>query len=474
MILAGTLELTSKVRYGITSRGVPIFRFIPYDKRFSPMAVGCSQRNLFYNVHAIVEPSSSVNPGQLQRATMIQNLGRPTLDSELKVLLTTYAYDSRKEMKTAPKIVDEIFIFTKAREFLPGKTFHIDPPGCLDVDDSFTMQQTATNIWRIAINIADVCARVPENGDIDTFAKNRATSFYTPSGEAIVSMLPKEIEAQASLLPGEKKLTVSLIFNYNTAEKSISDIKWQLTETQTTTSYTYDQADAAFISCQELQVLNSLSKNLNKDDSNTVLSSHTWVESMMIFYNKQAGKLLASVGAGILRRHVKANTMPSIEGVPEFLSYESAEFCLPGEDTFHWGLDSEFYAYASSPIRRYADLLNQREIKRIVERQPIQKQTQDLVDSLNRRQKQAKAFSRDLFFATNLSNHACNSDVVGIVIQEEKTKVWVQPWNRVITVKNLEQKLAIGSKVLIQWYECREQPRWKDKIVFKLTQYMCV
>lgn len=35
--LGGILELTSKVRYGLTSRGAPLYRFIPYDKRYSPL-----------------------------------------------------------------------------------------------------------------------------------------------------------------------------------------------------------------------------------------------------------------------------------------------------------------------------------------------------------------------------------------------------------------------------------------------------
>ena len=42
--IGGILELGSKVRYGMTTRGVPMYRFVPYDKKQGPYAVGCSQR----------------------------------------------------------------------------------------------------------------------------------------------------------------------------------------------------------------------------------------------------------------------------------------------------------------------------------------------------------------------------------------------------------------------------------------------
>jgi hypothetical protein len=44
-MIPAVLELTSKVRYGLTSRGVPLYRAIPYDTTLSPCIVGCSERN---------------------------------------------------------------------------------------------------------------------------------------------------------------------------------------------------------------------------------------------------------------------------------------------------------------------------------------------------------------------------------------------------------------------------------------------
>jgi exoribonuclease R len=477
----------------MTSRGVPIFRFIPYDKLLPPLAVGCSQRNLLYNVHAIVEPSVPPKEGQLQRANLVQNLGNPTDKTELEVIIAAYAYDNSKQQKSFPS---EYHLATPAKDsrpFLEGLTFHIDPPGCKDVDDTFTVLQDKQdpNIWNIAINIADVSELVLEGSVLDLVARQRATSFYTPSGEAIYPMLPKEVsEERASLLPGllderEMKPTLSLCITYNThtnaKAEAISQPVWQLTYTQTTASYTYDEANESFADCQEIRMLAECASKI----SGKVLSdSHEWVEKMMIFYNQCAGELLAKEGTGILRRHAESQVplitatqeMSAMSVIPEFLFYESAEYCLSSaETTRHYGLNSEFYAYASSPIRRYADLVNQRIIKQIIRGQG-QKQsiplTQDLVDELNRRQKQAKAFSRDLFFMTNLSNPE-HTYVKGIVISQNtektKTKIWVPEWKRKITSRSLAPTpLTQGTELTIQWYEAREQARWKDRIVFKL------
>ena len=480
--LAGTLELTSKVRYGLTSRGAPIFRFIPYDKRFPPMAVGCSQRNLFYNIHAIVEPTNQpTRAGELAKATIVQNLGQPSAESELQLLLATYAHDSLKELRPA-KMSEQLPLatplpspFHHKREFIQGFTFHIDPRGCKDVDDSFTVFYNHEKaFWSVAINIADVSEFVSEGSSLDALASKRATSFYTPTGDAIQPMFARELsEAAFSLLPSvkgpsaEAKPTLSLVFDLNPGP---TNIRWVLSETQTTTSYTYEEAQASLQEIPELQVIARAASALA---AQPVTDTHTIVERLMIFYNLEAGKMLSAAGVGILRRHKTGAAKLQIPGVPEFLAYEAAEFCLPtAEDTAHEGLGSEAYAYASSPIRRYADLVNQRAIKSLLHNvQPIPV-SQELVDDLNRRQKQAKAFQRDLFFMTTLAAQA-NGILKGIVMEineeKRKAKIWVAAWNTAIKAKSLESMdFAPGQEVNIQWYEDRGAARWKEKIVFKV------
>ncbi len=479
--ISGTLELSSKVRYGMTSRGVPLFRFVPYDRRFSPMAVGCSQRNLFYNVHAIVEPF----PTDPKKGNLVQNLGQPSKESELAVLLATYAFDSRKELRPAktgvPLPVPSSYTSynTPRLTFPKEATFHIDPPGCRDVDDSFTFQQDASGSWQVAIHIADVAAWIPQGHPLDQQAQEKATSFYSPEGEVLAPMFPPAFsEANASLLPGSPKPTFSLVFHWTPGE-SPTNFEWHETLTETSISYTYDEAMDQVTKVPALQALQTLAKDLggNPDDS------HSWVAALMILYNQKAGELLKKHKVGLLRKHnkpaqEKLDALAALaEHVPALMDFaqESATFCEATEsDTTHAGLNLDAYAYATSPLRRYADLVNQRCLKAIVYSPPPQSQQppfDTLVESLNRRQKQAKAFQRDLFFQTTLA--VCNAkSVKGVVIQHQLDKdsysVFVPSWKRIVKVRSLVfEPPALGSLVSLDWYDDRMHARWKERMVFK-------
>jgi exoribonuclease II len=463
MWIGGILELSSKVRYGISTRGLPIFRFIPYERSLGPFAVSCSQRSLS-NVHAIVEPihracgeplracgEPQPQPqGQLPRATLIQLLGTPTPQSEITVLLSTYAYDNKKELRKFPaEGLDAGSYQNILREEINGFTFNIDPPGCRDVDDTFTFEKTATG-WKISINIADVSAYIQEGSQLDEFIKQKATSFYSPTGEALAPMLPPHIEEAASLLPGNEKLTFSLQFDYDFATKAMSNFRWVNSITKTNTSYTYDEADKTH--CPEFQVLAEIAGSQD---------SHKWVETLMILYNTKAAETLKQKGQGILRSHTK----PQVEKLeqwtsfPElaFMAYESATFVEANQDAFHYGLNT-VYAYASSPIRRYCDLVNQRVLKGLTSSiEPT------LTQSLNLRQKQAKKFSRDLFFMTELKS--CES-ATGTVVStnHDSFKVYVPAWKRIVKVKSIGP--AVKTEVTLTWYDDMKSPNWKERIVF--------
>ena len=481
--IAGTVELSSKVRYGLTSRGVPLFRFVPYDKRLTPFAVGCSTRDLFYNIHAIAEPLSASGPVAaseqsrlLPRAALVQTLGAPSFESELALLIATYAHDSRKELRKFPAAAAATPPDLSRHRLYPHPTFHIDPPGCRDVDDTFSFVDLTDDSWEVGIHIADVATAVQPGSPLDQHAAALSTSFYTPEGRVVQSMFPPSIsEFSSSLLPTSPpspKPTLSLFFRFD--GHTITSPRWERTLTTTTSSYTYDQANKAGLAPLP-QLAHTLGADLTSD-------SHVWVERMMIFYNEQAGKLLASHGAGILRRHSaqKLQALLAIPGVPTHLLFEAAEYCLSTDsNTRHHGLGLDTYAYATSPLRRYADLINQRAIHAILNGLPVATATALPVADLNRRARQAKAFARDLFFISIAQGSSVVADgTVTIPSFQDakglwKTKVWVPDWKRVITARSLEKPvLEPGTAVHLSWYDRRDAPGWKERIVFKLAKKM--
>ena len=73
--IVGTLEFASKYRYGITSRGAPMYLFCPYDEAEPEYIVGSAERDTSRNRIAIVEVGPAAPAGQKPRGNLVRFLG---------------------------------------------------------------------------------------------------------------------------------------------------------------------------------------------------------------------------------------------------------------------------------------------------------------------------------------------------------------------------------------------------------------
>ena len=145
---------------------------------------------------------------------------------------------------------------------------------------------------------------------------------------------------------------------------------------------------------------------------------------------------------------------------------------MPDAETCHWGLGISDYTHASSPLRRYADLYNQRCLIEILEGIHTKRAPEELCCGLNLLGKSAKAFERDMFFLKALTTDGPSS-VEGKVldIQEEKLKlqIWVPTWNRVVRVPIVSMLgIELGQTLRLSHYVQYQNARWKDKIIFSV------
>jgi exoribonuclease R len=146
---------------------------------------------------------------------------------------------------------------------------------------------------------------------------------------------------------------------------TITNIKWFESIIENNRSYTYEeyQQTPSF----PLQEIASILADRDVTDS------HEWVEQMMLLYNKEAAIQLKHAKMGILRTHSEPNRQKLAEyeqHLPDLthFAYSSAEYCLAEEtDTYHYGLETDAYTHTTSPIRRYADLINQRVLKQLIQ-----------------------------------------------------------------------------------------------------------
>lgn len=439
-LLVGTLHLTQPARYGFTSRKTPLYLFTPYDERYPPMVVGSSEKDKTSNLIVLVQWESWSAGSLLPRGHLQVMLGRSgDMEAEKKALrhqVCPWKYPKG----VVPRLQEP---GDSHRRRLTGTTFHVDPEGCRDVDDVITLEPLGGEAWRIVITISDVAAYVEDGGAVDIMASLISQSVYDATGRVLHSMLPAPYaEGECSLLPGGLKRGVSLEFSWD--GHSLSPPSWYESVFETHRTYTYDSimtaGDPETRSYREIleAVASYLADGRGGD-------AHHWIEQLMIVYNKEAGRMLREAGIGILRRH-EAAEQERVERyrqhLPEwqFLAMSSAEYVLAEEkDTYHSGLQTDAYAHVTSPIRRYADLVNQRALKGLLHGNADFIVPVTMYD-MNRRERAIRQFERDMVFLE--------------AIEQGRTRV------KAVVVDYQEMEGKEGTMYKIQFYV----PDWKKRV----------
>lgn len=487
-LLVGTIELTNPSRYGMTRKKIPMYLFTPYDSKYPPFIVGCSERDVTRNIIALIKLDDWVESSPFPRGLIEQRLGiSGDWEAEKKALEWQACPWRYPKYPYVPERTED----EKEIHLLDGYTFHIDPPGCRDVDDVITMKQLPTGDWELTISISDVAGYVEDGTAIDILASLIGQTLYDSDGKVIRPMLPAEYsEGACSLLPGKESYGVSLQTVWNGA--MLTPGKWLITRFHTNRSYHYEECKAE--ESEYFQVLQEITSFLAKE---TVLDSHQWIEQLMLYYNMEAGKVLKSLQQGILRRHQKPDEerwKAYQEHLPEWkqLAMSSAEYCLAEEkETWHFGLDTAEYAHASSPIRRYADLVNQRVLKQWI-RQGASSNPPYIVPitmkDLNQRSKAIRRYARDMDYLRALETGL--TQFQGIIMEKKemeddkvKLRLYIPVWKRMVSTiykkgsqsdsilsrdETYEVPASLYSSVMITCTFHLQMRNWKDRVILRI------
>jgi exoribonuclease R len=189
----------------------------------------------------------------------------------------------------------------------------------------------------------------------------------------------------------------------------------------------------------------------------------------MLLYNREAAKRLREAGQGILRRHAAPDQARfdayAALGLPaNQLALAAGEYCdaaAAADEIRHWGLGEAVYCHATSPIRRWADALNQLVLLGAAESIPFG----DSVEQLNRRAKAAKAYERDVAFARLLLGEDTKpAEWMGVVV--EPGRIWVPTWGRLQRADTEGQEP--GQAVRFRVYCDATQKNWKRRLIVRI------
>ena len=279
-------------------------------------------------------------------------------------------------------------------------TFSIDDRETRDRDDALSVEiLDGGNAYRIGIHITDVGALIPPGSALDIEADRRMSSLYLP--EQTISMLPHPVSTdRGSINPGETRAAMSLVAEL-TSDAELTG--WKVTPSiiRSDHALSYQEADriiadSAHPLYSELDALYQLSErlraqreargalNFDRDELSVKVDSDGEISVAVIPRNAPARNLVQEYMVlcnSLLAQYCSEAELPApfrSQDTPDVSDIE-AQF-PPGhlrsylmlrrlkpaivatKPGAHGGLGLRAYTQATSPLRRYPDLMVQRQI----------------------------------------------------------------------------------------------------------------
>lgn len=274
--------------------------------------------------------------------------------------------------------------------------FTIDGQSTLDYDDALSIEKT-DNHYRLGVHIADVGYFVKKEDVIDKEAMQRGSSIYMPDGK--IPMLPYRLaEDLCSLKAGQVRPTISIMIQLD-SECNILGYEIFPSLVRVKHQLTYYDVNMMLQEIPEIRMLYDIAdkfhhKRLESGAIQITLPEvNIWVEEdgeiIVTKTNKESpGRMLVSE-IMIMANWVMANFL-SKEGVPAIFRSQPlpkerlykgnggtlfqnwmqrklvSRFVLGVTPERHTGLGLDSYLTATSPIRKYFDLITQRQIRAIL------------------------------------------------------------------------------------------------------------
>ena len=295
------------------------------------------------------------------------------------------------------------------RALAHGRT--IDPPDAADLDDAIDVRKHSWG-WRVCVSIADVAEHVPAGSQVDQQAYQQGFSHYFADRQD--PMLPLEMaEDRLSLLGGQWRDTLTFRLDLD-ANFAVTALDIQKTRLQSDAQLTYDQVSAVLDAPHHpdyadwrdaldlayglfrrrqglgaLAVFDPLSGRGSSEEGRLVrlpegaaCRAYLIVQELMILVNHAVTRHLIERGLSLLFRNhtlrLDGENAGDLSDLEAFRREPSAEHLgrlqtrlghLLNRAVYHpvnqghVGLGLSCYAHWTSPIRRYSDLVNHRQLR---------------------------------------------------------------------------------------------------------------
>ena len=441
---------------------------------------------------------------------------RKVSSSHLQQLLLKMKHNIPLSITEVPIEATRCDVGRRQQQFMQAIT--IDPEGSMDHDDALTCTyktEGKKKIYSVGVHITDLSGLVRRGGLVDKEAQKRGCTVYNAPDSISSPMFPDNVLKQASITPGKKVNTFSVVTDFTvtsegTKDESISLGSVTITESSVTShaeltykeaqlllfgddpqalvdkSRSYDSHRQALTLKETIQCLwkfawflrrmrlkdAALAYTVREKDQLLNPEAHYLVEELMIWANTQVAKKLASYyrNQTILRPQappdtkeveqfkknyrttlplsaackviVPSTTQPTVSPLtmfrsdytllrenlrnvklrnvmhcvqlelhPQLLALHSvlrslqspAKYCVlqPNDKDGGWHSDLQcsHYTHFTSPLRRYIDVIIQRQLQAALNNRPniyTVEELQSACTSTQNRLKDAKNYERDI------------------------------------------------------------------------------
>lgn len=299
------------------------------------------------------------------------------------------------------------------RDYTHLPAFAVDDEDTREVDDAFSLYPTGDG-YRLLVHIADASHFVTRDDALDLEAQRRVSTLYLP--QTTVRMLPERVGCElVSLVQDGERPTLTLEVDLSTGGE-IRD--WRLVPGRIVVSHrlSYDQADqlltdpSAGEEAKLLELVRTLTDRfaaqriaqgavrIRRPELKVVVRngqiqikpldpdspSRALVSELMVLFNTLAAHCTRHRLPFVYRTQARLTDAPTLPPhydpvlVNELLSrMEKSRYSL--EAGPHGGLGVDGYTQLTSPIRRYLDLVLQRQLKAHLEGSSLPYGDQDLM-----------------------------------------------------------------------------------------------
>ena len=300
----------------------------------------------------------------------------------------------------APAITDEL-------PLAPVQAFSIDDSQTTEIDDALSLQGLGSGTVTLGIHIAAPGLAIQPEGAIDAVARARMSTVYMPGHK--ITMLPDEVVQTYTLMAGRDCPAVSLYVTLDEATLSVQSSHTALERVPIAHNLRHDQLDAVITEAwlggdettdvasvpvpaeiaalqpqlaflwrlanhlrAQRMVVRGKPETINRPDYNFRLQGVSGdepdgSETVVITTRQRGAPLDLMVAEAMILANSTWGQWLASHGVPGI--YRSQASLAPGVKVRmgtkaqpHAGIGVPAYAWSTSPLRRYVDLVNQWQI----------------------------------------------------------------------------------------------------------------